>query len=131
MGMSPRGAFVIVAGILLIAIGLSFEGIRGLIKYLQLLRGAFGGAETGTPPQELVLPPTFEDFCLFMGAICILAVVVGLPAFRFSAIGGAIKIERELDKEKVFMGEYCHVSLNVMSQTLPEQESIFLRFMIP
>lgn len=117
MGMSPRGAFVLVAGVLLIAIGLSFEGIRGLIKYLQLLRGAVGGAEAGAPPQEMVLPPAFEHFCLFMGAICILAVVVGLPAFRFSAIGGAIKIERVLDKEKVFMGEYCHVSLHVTNTT--------------
>ena len=117
MGMSPRGAFVLVAGTFLIAIGLSVRGIGGLIGLLQLFRGVAGGEGEGAGLRELLLPHAFEDFCIFMGAICILAVVVGLPAFRFSAIGGAMKIERKLDKEKVFKGEYCHVTLHVTNTT--------------
>jgi len=120
MGMSPRGALVILAGTLLIAIGLAIRGIGGLIGLLQLFgasRVANGGTDVGGGFQSLAIPPAFEDFCIFMGAICILAVVVGLPAFRFSAIGGAIKIERELDREKVFKGDYCHVTLNVTNTT--------------
>ncbi len=36
MGLSPRGAFVIVSGVLLIAIGLAIRGIGGLIGLIQL-----------------------------------------------------------------------------------------------
>ena len=122
MGLSPRGAFVIVSGVLLIAIGLAIRGIGGLIGLLQLFTSVRAPSDTGNGDGGLIslglrLPAAFEDYCIFMGAICILAVVVGLPSFRFSAIGGAIKVDRRLDKEKVFKGEYCHVTLHVTNTT--------------
>ncbi|MHA1380557.1 MAG: DUF58 domain-containing protein [Candidatus Helarchaeota archaeon] len=62
----------------------------------------------------LFLGLSFTNFYLiFLGVFCLLGSVISIPVFEYSVNLKDIEFWRELDKEKVFSGDYIHVTLKL------------------
>ncbi|MFW9928220.1 MAG: DUF58 domain-containing protein [Candidatus Thorarchaeota archaeon] len=149
MAFSSRGRGLIIGGILLISIGLAFGGLGTLKTMIPFL---FGGNDssifsqiadisqsnstTGYPPgfeilQFFDINPTLIDYCMFLGTIMLLAVVVGLPFFRRKADTSAFRISRTVDREKSFAGEFIHVSVKVTNTSKISHDMVEIYDAIP
>jgi len=133
MVFSTRGRGLIIGGILLLSLGLSFGGLRTVTTMLPFLFGEdigdigaiLGGGQNLTASSDPVtqfiftilglfdVKPALIDYSMFLGTIMLLAVVVGLPWFRKSANTTAIRVVRSIDREKAFAGEFVHVSIRI------------------
>ncbi len=148
MAFSSRGRGLIIGGILLISLGLTFGGMRTLETMIPALFGANDNSVfsqianitqsgTGTYPPGLEILQLFDinpaiiDYSMFLGIVILLAVVVGLPAFRRNANTSVFRISRKLDREKAFAGEFIHVSVKVTNTSRSSFEMIEVYDAIP
>ena len=136
MAFSSRGRGLIIGGILLLSLGLSFGGLATLTTMIPALFGKqdsslFGQILSTTqstsssstngspfPPgfsflQFFDIKPALIDYSMFLGTIMLLAVIVGLPWFRKSANTSVVRISRSIDREKAFAGEFVYVTIKV------------------
>jgi len=106
--LSPRGAFTIFGGVVLIAFG--FAATQMHIAFTTY--HALGGGKQINIPEELPF------FLLLMGCIMILSTVIGIPIFRLSADPRSVVVTRKIDREKVFAGDYVFVEVTMKNTGL-------------
>lgn len=131
---SPRGRGLVIGGIFLISVGLAFMGMATLTTMVPFLFGQDDGSVfsslsdstsviggTNSTEDQIIntflkffdIPYAIVEYCLFLGTIMLLAVIIGLPFFRVRSNTTAIRITRKLDREKAFAGEFVHVTIRV------------------
>ncbi len=134
--LTQRGAFVAIGGILLLSLGLAALGLRTVTTMVpfffssddELANIITGGGDTGTgtgnnsllgPIQDVLnffnIPLQIIDYMFFLGTLMIFAAVITFPFFSRNLNTGSIRVTREIDKEKVFAGEFVHVKVTIQN----------------
>ncbi|MHA2330800.1 MAG: DUF58 domain-containing protein [Candidatus Hodarchaeales archaeon] len=86
-------------------------------SFMQDIQSALDG--TGDFPEGFewliwfIIPQSLVDYCIFLGAVMIIASVIGLPTFRLASNPSVIKVTRKLDREKAFAGEFIYVTVEI------------------
>ncbi len=139
--LTQRGAFVAIGGILLLSLGLAALGLRTVTTMVPFFfssnddlanmllgggtptngtnTGANGSSSLYGPIQDVMnffnIPLPIIDYMMFLGTVMIFAAVITFPFFSRSLNTSSIRVTREIDKEKVFSGEFVHVKITIQN----------------
>ena len=125
--LTKRGGFLLILGIFLELLGLSFYGFVSLNAFL---RDTFGFDLSVFLPNIDKLT-VFSPYFFFLGLLILVSFSLSLLNFLLILSSESITIERILDRTSCFAGDYILVTLKVRNNTPFQIDHLFLSDIIP
>ncbi|NIU84077.1 MAG: DUF58 domain-containing protein [Candidatus Thorarchaeota archaeon] len=136
--LTKRGGLFLILGIFLPLLGLSFLGFKHLLHFFESIMGIDGGA--GGPGGIALIPILLPGinylylltpYLIFIGFLLLIGFILSFMKFKISTDLKNIIIEREVNREKLFAGDFLRVTLKIRNSGRLMVDHLYLADLLP
>ena len=130
--ITRRGGLLIAIGVFFVGISLGFIAMYNFYINLSQLIGSGGGSSYVLQVLKGLLDlPNFAFYTLVLGSFLLFSAVLSFMMFNLTADISNIEIERIVDRDRVFMGDYLTVTVKIKNKTNRAIPNVLVTDVIP